>query len=203
MNAKKDIKASHIGLIIAVCVTLVGFLIFFGISSGVENRFSITYVTDAQTGVCAVSGCSKPTDTLSIPATYQGQTVAIILEDSFSNMSLQSLTLEAVTHIGDRAFRSCAFLSQMQLGKAESIGDHSFEFCKSLTAVTLPETVKSVGKRAFSFCDKLEAVYFLSDPESLGENIFDFCPNVVIYGRPGGNVEAYCREYDLPFQPTE
>ena len=151
MEAIKDKKPGYLAVIIAACVTFAGFLIYFGISAGVENRFEILYVTDKQTGVFAVSGCSKATDTLAIPATYQGQPVGILLEDSFSNMSVQTLTLEAVTHIGDRAFRSCALLSDVQLGKTESIGDHSFEFCKSLTAITLPKTVKSVGKRAFSF----------------------------------------------------
>ena len=203
MEAKKNKKTRYIALIIAVCVTAAGFLIFFGISSLSENRFKIHYVPDYQTGICAVSGCSKATDTLIIPAAYGGQPVGVILEDSFSNMSLQALTLEAVTHIGDRAFRNCSFLSQLQLGKVEYIGNHSFEFCKNLTAVTLPDTLQSVGIRAFSFCEKLEAVYFLSDPETLGENIFDFCPNVVIYGHPSGTVEAYCKEYGLPFQPTE
>ena len=203
MNVKKDKKPGYIGLIIAACVTVVGFLVYFGISAGVENRFEILYVTDFRTGLLAVSGCSKATDTLTVPATQEGQPVSLILEDSFSNMSIKTLTLEAVISIGDRAFRSCALLSQVQLGKVESIGDHSFEFCKSLAAVILPETLQSVGKRAFSFCDKLEAVYFLSDPENLGEDIFDFCPNVVIYGIPGGTVEAYCQEYGLPFQPTE
>ncbi len=203
MNTKKGKKSGYLALLIAVCVTVIGFLVYFGISAGVENRFEIIFVADPQTGLCAVSGCSKTTDTLAIPAAYQNQPVSIILEDSFSNMPLHTLTLEAVAHIGDRAFRSCTLLSHIQLGKVEEIGDHSFEFCKSLTTVTLPATVRSVGKRAFSFCDKLEAVYFLSDPEALGENIFDFCPNLVIYGIPGGNAEAYCKEYGIPFRSIE
>lgn len=203
MHAKKDKKTHYIAPLIALGLTIAGFLIYIGISAGVENRFELSYTVDPATGVCAVSGCSKATDTLTVPAEHDGQPVSVILEDSFSNMSVQTLRLEAVAHIGDRAFRSCTLLSDVQLGKVESLGDHCFEFCKSLTAVTLPATVRSVGKRAFSFCDKLEAVYFLSDPETLGDSIFEFSPNVVIYGSPGGTVEAYCEEYGLPFRTIE
>lgn len=188
-------------VMIIVLVTLAALLLYFSVYSAVQNRFQLLYVEVPEHGAYAVSGCSKSTDELVIPATYQGSPVQYILKGSFSNMSIRTLTLEAVTDIGELAFRNCQSLTGIRLGKTEVIGDNAFEFCRSLVQITIPETVRQIGKHAFSFCSLLEEVYFLSDPENLGESIFEFSPKVVIYGIPGGNVEAYCAEYGLEFHP--
>ncbi len=188
-------------LLIIMGLTIAAFLIYFAIHSAVQNRFQILYTDSPEEGIYAVSGYSKHTDDLTIPATYRGHPVGYILNGSFSNALIRTLTLENVTHIGNLAFRNCVQLTSVQLGKTEVIGDNAFEFCRSLTTVTIPATVQQVGKRAFSFCEHLESVYFLSDPEDLGESIFEFCPDVVIYGTPGGYVEAYCAQYGLIFHP--
>lgn len=200
MHTKKSHRRSIPPPLIIILLTLAAFLIYFAIYSAVQNRFQILYVPSQEDGVYAVSGYSKHTDDLMIPATYQGSPVGYVRSGSFSNMPIRTLKLEAVTHVGERAFRNCESLTEVQLGKVEVIGDNAFEFCRSLSCITIPETVQQVGKRAFSFCDLLEEVYFLSDPENLGENIFEFCPNVVIYGTPGGHVEEYCAQYALEFK---
>lgn len=200
MKAKKSKHSGFPPLLIIIGLTLAAFLLYFTIHSAVQGRFQVLYTASQEPGVYAVSGYSKHTDHLQIPATYQGAPVGYILSGSFSNSPIQTLTLESVRHIGTMAFRNCEQLTQVTLGSAEVIGDNAFEFCRSLTTVTIPETVRQVGKRAFSFCQNLKSMYFLADPEILGENIFEFCPDIVIYGPPGGSVEAYCAQYGLAFQ---
>lgn len=203
MQKKTETKHSRLPIAIIIGVTLVGFLVYFAVHSAVQSRFRISYTESREAGVYAVSGCNKSTDVLTIPATYQGSPVSYILSGSFSDMSIRQLKLEAVKEIGAMAFRNCQSLTDAELGKVEVIGENAFEFCRGLKKVVIPETVKTIGKRAFSFCQGLEEVCFLSDPEDLGEAIFDFCPNVVIYGTPGGNVEAYCSQNGLQFRALE
>jgi hypothetical protein len=40
------------------------------------------------------------------------------------------------------------------------IADRAFEYCRSLTSVTIPENVKSIGKCAFKECTSLSSVFF-------------------------------------------
>lgn len=198
---KKPTKASLLfPLLIIVLVALALLGLYLGIHTAVEDRFRLLYAELSEEGVYAVAGCSKTTETLTIPASYQEKPVGYVLSDSFANMTIQTLTLEGSAHIQARAFRNCTALTQAQLGSAQSIGDNAFEFCRSLGSITIPESVTQIGKHAFSFCDTLQEVRFLADPAELGENIFEFSPNVVIYGTPGGHVEAYCAEYGLEFR---
>lgn len=197
---KKNPFSLKIPLLIITLGAVVLFLLYGGIQAAVENRWQLSYVEFAQEQVYAVSGCNKATEDLTIPAAYQQKPVGYILSGSFENMGIRTLTLEGSVHIRERAFRNCVMLTQVQLGQTQSIGDNAFEFCRSLGSITIPESVTAVGKRAFSFCEALREVYFLADPAQLGERIFEFCPEVVIYGTPGGNVEAYCAENGLEFR---
>lgn len=54
-----------------------------------------------------------------------------------------------------------------------SIGDNAFEFCTSLTSVTIPNSVTSIGDRAFYGCTSLiEITSNTSIPPLLGGNVF-------------------------------
>ena len=44
--------------------------------------------------------------------------------------------------------------------KVTGIGDYAFEFCSSLTSVTIGSSVTSIGEYAFSGCDSLKKVYY-------------------------------------------
>jgi len=56
-----------------------------------------------------------------------------------------------------------------------SIGSDAFEFCSSLTGVTIPGSVISFGDFAFSQCTGLASVAIPDSVTSLGLNVFDRC----------------------------
>ena len=56
-----------------------------------------------------------------------------------------------------------------------SIGDYAFQYCSSLTSVTIPNSVKSIGSYAFSGCSGLTSVTIPNSVTSIGERAFQNC----------------------------
>ncbi|MGN1307246.1 MAG: leucine-rich repeat protein [Faecousia sp.] len=52
------------------------------------------------------------------------------------------------------------------------IGSSAFEYCISLTCVTLPESVTSIDSYAFEGCESLQSACFLGDAPALGTDVF-------------------------------
>ena len=56
-----------------------------------------------------------------------------------------------------------------------SIGDEAFQYCLSLTSVTIPNSVTSIGYEAFSDCTSLTSVTIPNSVTSIEEGTFDGC----------------------------
>jgi len=56
--------------------------------------------------------------------------------------------------------------------KVTSIGENAFQFCMSLTSVTIPESVSSIGKSAFFVCTKLANICIPKSVRSIGSSAF-------------------------------
>ncbi|CAJ1950136.1 unnamed protein product [Cylindrotheca closterium] len=81
--------------------------------------------------------------------------------------ALESVSLPCtVTHIGKYAFRQCLALSKVKLPQQDEsitsttldIDTKAFEGCRSLCAVSFPESTGTVGYQAFANCTSLLAV---------------------------------------------
>lgn len=65
----------------------------------------------------------------------------------------------ALEFIGESAFRGCTSLEEAYLDRArglKTIEKSAFEFCESLSDLTLPSSLESLGDWAFSGCDSLK-----------------------------------------------
>ena len=72
-----------------------------------------------------------------------------------------------VTCIGNDAFDNCRSLTSVTIpDSVMSIGDSAFRYCTSLTSVTIPDSVTSIGDWAFSGCKSLTNVYFTGTEEA-------------------------------------
>ncbi len=56
-----------------------------------------------------------------------------------------------------------------------SIGDEAFHRCRSLTSITIPDSVTSIGKGAFQSCRRLRSVIIPEDVTSIGNHAFANC----------------------------
>ena len=86
-----------------------------------------------------------------------------------------------------------------------SISDSAFEWCYSLTSVTIPDSVTSIGEAAFRSCKSLKRVYIPDSVTTIGENAFGYYWNgekiegFTIIGKPGSAAQAYAEENGFAF----
>ena len=77
---------------------------------------------------------------------------------------------EGITTIGDAAFRFNELLT--------TIGSGSFNECKSLADVTIPDNVTTIVDYAFQYCEALTEVVIPNVVTKIGYRAFAFCTNL-------------------------
>ena len=81
-----------------------------------------------------------------------------------------------VTTIGNYAFEYCSSLTSVTIpDSVTAIGDRAFDFCSSLTSVTIPDSVTTIGRWAFSECSSLTSVTIGDSVTTIGNYAFRFC----------------------------
>ena len=115
---------------------------------------------------------------------YRRQLVSVIFHDGVEIIENESfheceslsgrIKLLGVRGIGERAFRNCFNLSDVEFGdKLKTIGDAAFYRC-SLTSIKI-SSVRSTKHLAFGYCYQLTEVEFGSDLETIGWHSFHEC----------------------------
>lgn len=85
------------------------------------------------------------------------------------NVELKEYTVRKGTRvICDSAFWNyCSSLTSLTLPSSlQSIGDSAFSDCKSLTSLTLPSSLQSIGEEAFDYCKSLSTLYIPTGTEA-------------------------------------
>ena len=92
-----------------------------------------------------------------------------------------------VISIGNAAFSGCRSLTAITIPESvTSIGDDAFSDCRSLTAITIPESVASIGNYAFSGCSSLTAITLPESVTSIGNYAFSGCSSLTSITIPEG-----------------
>lgn len=67
-----------------------------------------------------------------------------------------------------------------------NIGNHAFENCWNLLAVSIPDSVRSIGSFGFAFCRNLEYLYLGSGLRTIDAYAFYECESLQALNLPGG-----------------
>ena len=83
---------------------------------------------------------------------------------------------EDVTLIKDEEFKGRNDIKKVILpGTVDSVGDHSFASCKSLSEVVFSEGVRWIWRNAFTCCNKLKRVHLPASVETICSSAFSYC----------------------------
>ena len=132
-----------------------GLIAFSGISLAVPSEaFSVAaaeangFTYTAENGKAVITGCSKPSGTLTIPSSVGGNTVTAVGEKAFAGCSeIEKLIIpDGVTAVENGAFSNCTSLKSVEIGSGlSSIGIYAFGACSELSQISV-----SSGNKSFS-----------------------------------------------------
>ena len=93
----------------------------------------------------------------------------------------------SVTSIGDYAFQYCYSLSSITIPDGvTSIGDYAFQYCYSLSSITIPDSVTSISDYAFGECYILSSITIPDGVTSIGGYTFRYCYSLSSITIPDG-----------------
>ena len=77
-------------------------------------------------------------------------------------------------------------VQKIELGTGANIGSYAFNYCYSLSSITIPSSVTSIGTNAFRYCYSLASVVIPSGVTSIGNGgEFYYCYSLVSVSIPG------------------
>ena len=149
---------------------------------------------------CAVSGVASELSeyTLCIPRfSPDGKAVVAIADHAFEgNTACREVTVPAsIGVIGERAFAFCTALAKVTFAKnsrLQTVGKRAFIGCESLTAISLPATVRECGVKAFAHCTTLESIQLGTRMTTLTSGILEGCRKLTRVALPTGLVTVEC-----------
>ena len=94
----------------------------------------------------------------------------------YEDSALISVTISNnATSIGQNAFSGCSVLETVTSetnSSLETIGDYAFNYCSSLTSITIPDGVTTIGEYAFSSCVALTSITIPNSVTTIGGYAF-------------------------------
>ena len=107
----------------------------------------------------------------------------------------------------DKQNWSCVIPEEFGGVKITAIAENGFAYCKGLTSVVIPDTVKVIGDGAFAFCSSITSIIIPDGVTTIGNEAFAYCFNlqsVTLFGKYTGFGEKvfdssfFLREINIP-----
>ena len=130
-----------------------------------------------------ISGLGEGSYTIIVTGEISDATISDIKGALRSNSNAKvNLDLSETTGLKEivgSAFFACKSLTSVTIGNSvESIGKEAFQDCKNLTSVTIGNGVTSIGDEAFYFCKSLTNVTIGNGVTSIGDSAFYNCSSL-------------------------
>ena len=114
---------------------------------------------------------------------YYGSETGITLPASFTAYDRALVESYAIYKY---AFEGCRSLTSVTIpDSVTSIGARAFEDCTGLTSITIPDSVKSIGSSTFSGCSGLTSITIPDSVTSIGSGAFEYCNGLTLITIPG------------------
>ncbi|MDR3705111.1 MAG: leucine-rich repeat domain-containing protein [Paludibacteraceae bacterium] len=160
-------------------------LIIFSLCVAVMSQ-ALTVASTAgglSTAITAAGGTLSTVTNLTVTGTIDERDFATIHNSmsflsvvNLSGVTIAAYTIYPANAIPDYAFEYCSSLTLVTIpSSVTSIGRNAFYECYSLTSITIPTTVTSIGTYAFYDCTSLKSVAIPSSVTSIGEGTFQDC----------------------------
>lgn len=136
--------------------------------------FSLSVGAETYSGVCGTNvNWSLDTESGALEITGYG---------SMSNY-------EAYTYAPWYSYRS--YITKINISPfINAIGDYAFYYCRNVSSVIIPDSVKSIGASAFEWTG-LVSIYIPESVVSIGDNAFRYNSNLTIFSETGSYAETY------------
>lgn len=139
--------------------------------SGVQR--STIILANWENGVLYINDCL-----IAIDSTFTQVRSRSIFDDFFNDGKKYEIK-ENTRLIADRAFKGCKSLTSVTIPNSVThIGESAFFGCKSLKSVTIPNSVTSIRYRAFLGCESLTSVTIPNSVTNIGVQAFRGCSSL-------------------------
>ena len=134
-----------------------------------DNGTNVRYYVDG-IGFKAFKGCSNLAT-----VTFNSRNASRLIGDyAFAGTKISALTIpETVESIGNHAFDGCESLTSIAIpGSVKVIGNHAFDGCESLTSIAIPGSVGTIGDYAFNGCTAMTNAKLEAGVKTIGDYAF-------------------------------
>ncbi len=136
-----------------------------------------TYQVNTDGGV-TITSCDTAATISEIPSEIDGMQVTAIGDAAFMSCSFITniIVPSGVTEIGESAFSSCSMLCTVTLPEGlTTIGDGAFESCSMLSEINFPSTLTELSDALFYDCSYLPSIELPSTIQKIGNETFYSC----------------------------
>ena len=147
-----------------------------------EQITSIGSMSSGPTVIVGVFQNCTALESLTIP-----ETITNIGANAFAGSGLKSITIpSSVTRLCNKVFLNCLSLESVVLEESiyTVLPESTFQGCKALQTVELPESIASIGKAAFQDCTVLTGIGLPSGLLDIGDSAFKNCTSMSVFDAP-------------------